>query len=165
MAKAEPIKDLGSEDAPLSLREKPMDLGELDLSAWLPAPAQASAALAPGATDALAALAIEVWRLKARLSRLGEALPAKELRPLESGTAKMEEALAGAGIQVDDPQGRPYHDGDPLEVLVFEPSPGLSRPTVLQTVKPAVLSFGKVHKRAEVVVGTPAKEEPKGGPA
>ena len=168
MAKAEPEKAPGADD-PLSICERPMDPGQLDLSAWLPPPAAApaagvGAAPAAGTTEALCALSVEVWRLKGRLARLTEVLPAKELRPLQSSISKMEEALAGGGVQVDDPQGRPYHEGDPLEVLVFEPSPGLSRPTVLQTVKPAVLLGGKVSRRAEVVVGTPGKaEEPKGG--
>ena len=88
MAKAEPEKAPGADD-PLSICERPMDPGQLDLSAWLPPPAAApaagvGAAPAAGTTEALCALSVEVWRLKGRLARLTEVLPAKELRPLQS---------------------------------------------------------------------------------
>lgn len=142
---------------PLGIRDAPMALDGLDLSAWLPpaAPAAPAPQAAAAAPEVLAAIAVEAWRLKGRLARLKETLAAKEARPIESAVAKMEEALAGAGIQTEDPQGRPYHDGDPFEVLLFEPTPGLARPTVTQTVKPAVLVNGRLARRAEVVVGTP----------
>ena len=151
-----------STEGPLAIRDQPLEVGPLDLSAWMPpaAPSSSGGVPAPaaspaGSPDTLAALAVEVWRMKGRLARLSEAVAAKEKRPLESAVAKMEEALAAAGVTTEDPEGRPYHDGDPFEVLLFEPSPKLSRPTVLQTVKPAVLVSGKLVRRAEVVVGTP----------
>lgn len=160
-------------DGPLAIKDAPLEVGPLDLSAWMPPlPAAASAASAPTppsaatSSEPLAAMAVEVWRLKGRLAKLSEAVPAKEKRPLESAVAKLEEALAAAGVTTEDPEGRPFHDGDPFEVLLFEPAPSLSRPTVLQTVKPAVLVAGKVHKRAEVVVGTPGEAPaPAGGGA
>ncbi len=181
-------------EGPLAIRDAPLEVGPLDLSAWMPpAPSASPASLlssssgpsAPSATsthpshpshqshqshqshaDTLAALAVEVWRLKGRLARLTDAVPSKEKRPLETAVAKMEEALAASGVTTDDPEGRPYHDGDPFEVLLFEPTPALARPTVVQTVKPAVLVAGKVSRRAEVVVGTPGDTpEPPGGGA
>lgn len=171
-------------DGPLAIRDAPFEIGQLDLSAWLPSsPLQStqstqsaqstqSTASAPGAgaapspVDALASLAVEAWRVKGRLAKLSGAVPAKELRPLEAAVAKMEESLAGAGVSVDDPVGRPFHEGDPFEVLLFEPSPALARPTVVQTVKPAVLLAGKLVRRAEVVVGTPGEAAAgKEGPA
>lgn len=107
--------------------------------------------------EPLAALAVEVWRLRGRLGRLRELVDGRELRPLEATVAKMEEVLRGAGVEIDDPQGRPYHDGELLQVLLFEPSPGLERPMVLQTVKPAIRLGGRGFKPAEVIVGTPAE--------
>ena len=164
MAKAEGAKG----DGPFAINDAPLPIGELDLSAWLPQALAKSAAdaaqpVSPQGMEALATLAVEVWRLKGRLSRLGEVAPAKELRPVQTAVAKMEEALAAASVEIDDPQGRPYHDGEPFEVLLFEPSPGLSRPTVLQTVKPLVRLGGKLVRRGEVVVGTPAGDKPQGG--
>jgi len=156
-------------EGPLAIRDAPLELGSLDLNAWMPelgragAPLPPPTAVAPSA-EALPALAVEVWRLKGRLARLAESVPAKELRPLESAIAKIEESLVAAGVQTEDPQGRPFHEGDPFEVLLFEPSPALARPTVLQTVKPAVLIAGKLARRAEVVVGTPGEApKPAGG--
>ena len=167
MAKADGARAPG----PFAIDDAPMEIGELDMSAWLPLPPTGaakepatSAAPAPQGTEALTGLAVEVWRMKGRLARLREVAPAKELRPLESALAKMEEVLAAATVELDDPQGRPYHEGEPYEVLLFEPSPGLARPMVLQTVKPLVRVGGKLAKRGEVVVGTPGGEKkPEGG--
>ncbi|MBI5545254.1 MAG: hypothetical protein HY901_15295 [Deltaproteobacteria bacterium] len=164
-----------TEEGPLAIRDGPLELGSLDLEAWLPRPAapsgprQASTSAplssSPAASEALFAVAIEAWRMKARVVRLKDLLSAKELRALEISVTKMEEALLGAGVQLDDPQGRPFHEGDPLEVLLFEPSPGLARATVLQTVKPAILMAGKLVRRAEVVVGTPGEAAAKASDA
>ncbi|MGC4119324.1 MAG: hypothetical protein QM765_33115 [Myxococcales bacterium] len=165
-------------EGPLAIRDTPLELGPLDLSAWMPPapdrsapatslPSTQSTQSAPSSSsttsDALLTLAVEVWRLKGRFAKLSETVPAKEKRPLESAVAKMEEALSAAGVATEDPEGRPYHDGDPFEVLLFEPTPALARPTVLQTVKPAVLVAGKVVRRAEVVVGTPGDPKQPGG--
>jgi hypothetical protein len=167
MAKADGAKDSG----PFAIDDAPMEIGELDLNAWLPLPggkADPAAKEPPSApqppsqppgADALCGLAVEVWRMKGRLARLREVAPPKELRPLESALAKMEEVLQAAAVEIDDPQGRPYHEGEPYEVLLFEPSPGLARPMVLQTVKPLVRVGGKLARRGEVVVGTPSGEK------
>lgn len=100
-------------------------------------------------------MAVEIWRLGARLKRVAPLLPSKELRPLESSVAKLGEFLERAGLSTDDPEGRSYTEGEQLEVLLFEQSPGLTRPTVLQTVKPAIYRRGILIGRAEVVVGVP----------
>lgn len=145
-----------AKDDPFELRETPLEVGPMDLSAWLPAPVAAAAAnVEPGSGEPLPGLAVEVWRLRGRLGRLGELLQAKELRPVEAAVARMEELLRAASVELEDPAGRPFREGEPVEVLLFEPSPGLERPMVLQTVKPGVRVGGRLVRRPEVVVGTP----------
>mgnify|MGYP001302949573 CR=1 FL=1 len=74
---------------------------------------------------------------------------------MEAAVARMEELLRGASVELEDPAGRPFREGEPVEVLLFEPSPGVKAPTVLQTVKPGVRVAGRLVRRPEVVVGTP----------
>jgi len=103
----------------------------------------------------LCAMAIEVWRLKSRSSRALPLLPPKEGRPLETSVLRLEELLLEARVTIDDPMGRPYTDGERHQVLLFEPRADVARPTVAQTVKPAVFVDGVLFKPAEVIVATP----------
>jgi hypothetical protein len=149
--------------APFAIRDAPMEIGELDLSAWLPpAPNRTSSAAASSTArgadrdgEILAALAIEAWRLKGQLARLRELLPDAEQRAVESAVGKMEELLRQASVELEDPKGRLFREGELLEALRFEPSPGLSQPTVLQTIRPLVRVGGQPACRGQVVVGTP----------
>jgi hypothetical protein len=153
---------------PLALDEAPLPLGPA-----LP-PLPPAAALLPGAAtpataasgafgaadlERLCTFAIELWRMKTRLARALPLLPAKEGRPFETSVAKLEELLGEWGLSVEDPSGRPYVEGERLEVLLFEPHADLQRPTILQTVKPAVYRHGVLAKQAQVIVGTPQEGE------
>ena len=82
-------------------------------------------------------------------------LPPKEARPLEASVLRMEELLVEARVTIDDPTGRPYAEGERHEVLLFEAHADVTRPTIAQTVKPAVFIEGVLFKPAEVVVATP----------
>ncbi len=106
----------------------------------------------------LCALAIEVWRVKGRLSRTLPLLPSKDARPLETSVLRMEELLVDAHVTIDDPTGRPYAEGERHEVLLFEPHAEVVRPTIAQTVKPAVFVEGVLFKPAEIIVATPTGE-------
>jgi hypothetical protein len=150
---------------PLALDEQPLPiapLGEL-------APPAATALTAPLASasphslERMAAFAIELWRVKTRLNRALPLLPAKEGRPLETSVTKLEELLCEIGLTVEDPAGRPYVEGERLDVLLFEPHAEVSKPTIVQTVKPAVFHQGLLLKLAQVIVAVPQDEkaEPK----
>jgi len=138
---------------PFALREAPLPVDPREVAPLLVTSHEA------GDPGPLYEMAIELWRLQTRLGRLRELVAEKELRPVESSVSKMEEVLRRSEIQVEDLTGRPYHEGDTIEVRLFEPSPQLARPVVVQTVKPSVLHRGRVVRQAEVIVGVPASSE------
>jgi hypothetical protein len=155
----EPMSTTPKND-PLALDEAPLPLGP----ALPPLPVAAASPGAPasfgaGDLERLCTFAIELWRMKTRLARALPLLPAKEGRPFETSVAKLEELLGEWGLSVEDPSGRPYVEGERLEVLLFEPHADLQRPTILQTVKPAVYRHGVLAKQAQVIVGTPQEAE------
>jgi hypothetical protein len=129
--------------------EEPMALIPLEVPVALPA------AAASKASGLLGSFAVELWRIKTRLGRALPLLPPKEARPLETSVLRLEELLTEAGITIEDPTGRPYVEGERLEVLLFEPSPQVTRPTIVQTVKPSVYQHNVLLKPAEVIVAIP----------
>jgi hypothetical protein len=148
---------------PLSLDEAPLPLvPPLPPTAGSPVtPSAGAPAVAASGLDLerLCAFAVELWRMKTRLARALPLLPAKEGRPFETSVAKLEELLGEWGLSVEDPSGRPYVEGERLEVLLFEPHADLQRPTIVQTVKPSVYRHGVLAKPAQVIVGTPQEAE------
>lgn len=138
-------------------------LGELD---QLPPPHLDPPAPAPGppAEDPrarlLADLATGLWRLRGRMvdARSGE--PLSEMRRAYRHLEAVWDALSQAGVEVQEHARRPYDPGLSLRVLAFQPTAGLERETVLETVKPCVYLGGRRIQMGEVIVGTPDRPGP-----
>jgi len=65
------------------------------------------------------------------------------------------EVLKQMGLTINDWVNQPYDAGLPVKVLTFQPSPGVKRDTVLETVRPTVMWKDRIVQVGEVVVGTP----------
>jgi molecular chaperone GrpE (heat shock protein) len=98
---------------------------------------------------ALAEVATAVWRLR------------NKLRNTEDGAGMtryvrgVEDALAGAGVETRQYDGTAFDSGLRIRVLAFEPTEGLAREEIIETVRPAVLLNGDLLRMGEVIVGTP----------
>jgi hypothetical protein len=107
---------------------------------------------------ALVVLGTEVWRARGRLQKAAQARANdtdRSLRHLESSIEKMAEALESIGLRADDASGRTWDERDPVKVLVFEPTAGLTRAKVLEVVKPTLYLGDALLVPGEVVVGVP----------
>ncbi|MGP3967833.1 hypothetical protein [Streptomyces sp. 6N223] len=111
----------------------------------------------PAALDpaALAEVATAVWRLAARVEAHADATPAAVRRHAQ-GVA---DALAEAGFTMRGFEGTAFDPGMRLRVLAYQPTPGLAREEVIETVRPAVYLHGEALARGEVIVGIPLDEE------
>ena len=67
------------------------------------------------------------------------------------------ETLKGLGAEILDPCGRNYDSGMALKVISFEPTPGVSKEEIKETIKPSVMWQGRLIQMGEVIVGTPSK--------
>jgi hypothetical protein len=56
---------------------------------------------------------------------------------------------------------QPYDTGLPVKVLSFQPTPGLDRDTVIETVRPTVIWKDRLLQSGEVIVGTPVVSDGK----
>ncbi|MEU6035495.1 hypothetical protein ABZ801_08785 [Actinomadura sp. NPDC047616] len=117
---------------------------------------------APGLPGRAAAdVATSIWRLRGKLAESPVEPPRAVVRHLESAW----DALAEAGVQVQDHLNAPFDSGLALTVVAFQPTPGLSREQVVETVRPSVYLHDRVVQRGEVIVGTPVpSDQPTPGP-
>ncbi|MEV5824146.1 hypothetical protein AB0L25_01065 [Spirillospora sp. NPDC052242] len=110
----------------------------------------------------LADVATSLWRLRARIERMDDP-PRALVRHLESAW----DAFADAGVEIKDHAGEPFDHGLAISVAAYQPTPGLHREQIIETVRPGVYLDDRSIQMAEVIVGTPQRtEEPDaGGPA
>ncbi len=124
------------------------------------APAEATGPAAPAEQsnplDApLAVLATNIWRAQARMLDPKTGEPREEHRRLYRHIEGALEAFNTMGVRLSDWLGQPYDSGLPVKVLSFQPTPDLSRDTVIEAVRPAVFWQDRLLQVGEVIVGIP----------
>ena len=107
--------------------------------------------------EAISRLATGLWRIRERMidPKSGEALP--EMRKVLRHVERMVEEFRDAGIEIGDHTGQflPEIGASSIKVLAYEPREGLSRETVIETVKPSIYLRGRLIQMGEVIVGRP----------
>lgn len=109
----------------------------------------------PDAT-ALATAVTNLWRAQRKIAAAGER-PSPRDRQAGRYLRTSTEALASAGLVVQDHDGDVFNPGRELEVLVYQENPALSTETVIETVRPSVYLHGRLVQMGQVIVGTPAQ--------
>lgn len=104
--------------------------------------------------DFLAEVSVGAWRLKKKMvdSKTGEPLNemSRAYRHLESVFI----TLKNEGIEIQDHDGQPFDPGMMLKVLAYQPTPGIEKEYVLETIKPSVYLKGELILMGEVIVAT-----------
>jgi len=125
-----------------------------------PVPAAPVPAAAP-ATDLaelgglLAGLATQVWRARNRIIDPDTGEPREEMRRVHRHIEGAFEALGLMGLTLKDWLNQPYDPGLPVKVLTFQPTPGVTRDTVLEAVRPTVIWKDQIVQMGEVIVSIP----------
>lgn len=113
----------------------------------------------PPPDDRLLGLIVDVgtvvWRLQRRSA--AEVQPAENLRRISRDLESAWYAFREAGIEIKDHTGEIYDGGMALRVLAFQPTAGLSRDQVIETIKPTIYHKDRILRVGEVIVGTPVK--------
>ncbi|HWZ95652.1 MAG TPA: hypothetical protein VNW30_10695 [Opitutaceae bacterium] len=117
-------------------------------------PAPTAGAPAP-ALDQVAAIATHVWRAKSKLVDPATGQPREETRRTYRHIESTLDTLAQMGVVIRNLLNEPYDPGLPVNVLTFQPTPGLGRDTIIEVVRPTIIWQDRVLQVGEVVVGTP----------
>lgn len=107
----------------------------------------------------LADVATSLWRLRQRMLQPGTDQPLEEMRRAYRSFESAWDALMEAGITIQDHTGTLFKAGLLLHVLAFQPTPGIARETVIQTLRPTVYYHQQLLQPGEVIVGTPELSE------
>lgn len=112
-----------------------------------------------------AAIATHAWRAKERMVDPASGEPREGMDRLYRNIEGIYQALLEAGVEIKDYTGGIYDTGMALKALSFEPTPGISREQVKETVRPTVLYKGQIMQLGEVIVATPIDQALKTGEA
>lgn len=103
----------------------------------------------------LAVIATNAWRAQNKMvdPMTGEAK--EEMKRVYRYIETIIESLSQMGIQIIDPVGHQYDSGMALNVLSYEPTPGLTKEEIKETIKPSIALNGHLIQMGEVIIGTP----------
>ena len=102
-----------------------------------------------------ASIATNAWRAKVKMVDTETNEPKEEMKRVYRHVEAIFEALKQVGVEITDPIGRVYDSGMALKVVTFEPTVGLSKEEIKETIKPSVTWQGRLIQMGEVIVGTP----------
>lgn len=112
----------------------------------------------------LADLATGVWRLRQKMLEPGTDRPKEQFRREYRHLESVWDVLTQAGMEIQDHTGKPFDSGQALKVLAFQPTSGVKRERVQETVKPTIY-FKKQHiQMGEVIVESPEKNDGNSNP-
>lgn len=110
--------------------------------------------------QAVVSIATNAWRAEKRLVDSETRQPRGDVKLLHRDISSILDALKGIGIEIKDQAGQTYDAGMKLHVLASEPTAGINKDIIKQTIKPAIIWQGKYFlQMADVIVGTPQTSE------
>ena len=107
----------------------------------------------------LADLATGVWRLRSKMVEPGTGRPKEQFRREYRHLESVWDVLTQAGMEIQDHTGKPFDSGQALRALAFQPTPGVKRERVQETVKPTIYFKGRHIQMGEVIVESPEKAD------
>ena len=107
----------------------------------------------------LADIGTGLWRLRQKMVKPGTNLPLDEMRRPYRHLESVWDALVQAGAEIQDHTDKPFDPGMSLRVISYQPTPGVRRERVIETIKPTIYFKGKPIQMGEVIVGRPEKHE------
>jgi hypothetical protein len=103
-------------------------------------------------------IATGLWRIRRRMLEPGSDEPVAAMRGAFRHLQATWDVLSEAGIEIQDHTGWAYDPGLSLNVLAHQPTGGIGREEVVETVKPSVYLRGVMIQMGDVVVGVPEKK-------
>lgn len=112
-----------------------------------------------GALDRmLADITTGLWRLQQKLIDPKTKEPLEESRKAYRHFESVWDALTKTGIEVWDHTNSVFDPGMSLNVLAFQPTEGLSRDMIIETIRPTIYLKGRPIQIGQVIVGTPPEQ-------
>ena len=102
-------------------------------------------------------MANAVWALQQKSCDPMTSETRAEFRPVSRHIERMVECLKEIGVELQTHTNQPFDSGLSLEVIAFQPTPGIVREIVTETIRPTVYLQGHRLQIGQVIVATPEK--------
>ena len=83
----------------------------------------------------------------------------EEFRPIARHIDQLSEYLEELGVKIQNHTNEPFDSGQSLEVIAFQPTAGISRDVVVETIRPTVYIKGIRIQMGQIVVATPEQTQ------
>jgi hypothetical protein len=87
----------------------------------------------------------------------------EEFRPIARHIDQLSEYLEELGVKIQNHTNELFDSGQSLEVIAFQPTAGISRDVVVETIRPTVYIKGIRIQMGQIVVATPEQTQEGGG--
>lgn len=104
--------------------------------------------------SSIADVATNLWRLRRRLANSPDG-DQRKFRRHQRDVEAIWDTLEDDGIKIQDHLGDLFDAGLSIKVLAFQPTAGLERDRVIETIRPTVYLRKQIIQTGEVIVGTP----------
>jgi hypothetical protein len=107
----------------------------------------------------MADIATNIWKAKAKMLDGASGEVRDEMRRVYRHIEGVLETLYEMGLEVKDHTGDAFDYGLPLKVITTQPTHGITRENVFETIKPTIYWQQQIIQMGEVVIATPASTE------
>lgn len=83
----------------------------------------------------------------------------EEFRSIARHIDQLSECLEEVGVKIQNHTNEPFDSGQSLEVIAFQPTAGIRRDVVVETIRPTVYLKGIRIQMGQVVVATPEQAQ------
>jgi hypothetical protein len=117
-------------------------------------------AVPPIVIKAMADIATNVWKAKTKMLDSGSGEVREGMKRVYRHIDGVLESFQEIGLEVKDHTGDAFDYGLPLKVITTQPTQGITRESVIETVKPTIYWHKQIIQMGEVVIATPASPSP-----
>lgn len=117
-------------------------------------------ATAEAVRHALASIATHAWRARGRMVDPTSGEVREDMKRLNRSVEGIVESLRALGVEIKDHTGQSFDYGLPLKVISTQPTAGIVKEQVVETLRPTVYWRQQIIQPGEVVIATPAGPSP-----
>lgn len=107
----------------------------------------------------LVEIATSIWRTRNKMVSPETGQPLDQMRAAYRSLQSAWDTLHETGLEVLDHTGEPFDTGRSMVAMAFQPTPGLNRETVIETLKPTIYFRNTQIQMGEVIVGVPERDK------
>lgn len=114
----------------------------------------------PASIRGMADIATNAWKAKTKIDGASGEVR-EEMKRVYRHIESVLKSLQTMGLEVKDHTGDAFDYGLPLKLITTQPTQGISRECVIETIKPTIYWQQQIIQMGEVVVATPSSTETK----